>query len=323
MDRRPPDAEGANPRASVVLPIHDRAEVFGRAVESVLTQTETDWELIVVDDGSADAPETVLKGFGDPRIKFIRHADNRGASAARNTGMEASRGQFVAFLDSDDVWFPDRLAAQLRKLEESDAAAIVCGVSVVTASGARRGIPRLDGDALELLTNFESGVIHTSAVTIRQFVVEQGIRFDDRLPAYQEFDFLLQIARRGLGILGARDVLVEVRYDYPQQHISNPAAHLAALELIGQKYQASMAGRGRSSYHLKLMRAHLGLGNVREARKESRRAVAAEPLMAQRWPIALGSLLGDRAFANVYRIYSSLATSRRWRMSGAAGQRVA
>lgn len=304
-------SEGEGPRVSVVLPVHNRAGVLSRAVACVLDQTEKNWELIIVDDGSTDATEEVLTRFGDPRITLLRHADNRGAPAARNTGMEAARGDFIAFLDSDDVWHRNRLAAQLALFENTSAAAMVCGVSVVTTSGTTRGVPILEGDAGRRLTNFESGVIHTSAVMVKRWVVEQGIRFDERLPAYQEYDFLLQVAHRGLDVVGVPEVLVEIRYDGAQPHISNPAAQVAALELIRQKYWATMTARGRSSYHLKLMRAHLSLGNLREARRESRKVIAAEPFAAQRWPIALGSLLGDRAFAGVYRLYSSLAPARR------------
>lgn len=310
MGRREEGGSPRHPRVSVVLPIHDRANVLGRAIHSVLAQTDDDWELVIVDDGSSDEPETVLMQFKDPRIRLIRHSENRGAPAARNTGMEAARGGLIAFLDSDDVWRHNRLAAQSTDFETSRAGAMVCGVQVITMDGTRLGTPTLGDDPVARLANFESGVIHTSALMIKKSVVEQGIRFDERLPAYQEYDLLLQIARRGLGVAGVADVLVEVRYDDHGQHISNPAAQVKALELIGDKYLGSMTGRGRGTYHLKLMRAHIRLGDIDAARRDSRRAIAAQPLAAKRWPIAVGSLFGDKAFAGVYRIYSTLASPR-------------
>jgi glycosyltransferase involved in cell wall biosynthesis len=102
---------------SVIIPTFDRAHVIGRAVESVLAQTHQDLEVIVVDDGSTDGTEAVLTRFGE-RIKFLRQ-ENRGVSAARNTGLAAATGKWVAFLDSDDQWYPSKLAKQLECLEAS------------------------------------------------------------------------------------------------------------------------------------------------------------------------------------------------------------
>jgi glycosyltransferase involved in cell wall biosynthesis len=98
---------------SVVLPTFNRGYCLERAIRSVLGQTYPDWELIVVDDGSTDDTQAVLESFKDPRIRVFRHSVNRGVAAARNTGLAAARGEFIAFLDSDDEWRPDKLTKQL------------------------------------------------------------------------------------------------------------------------------------------------------------------------------------------------------------------
>src|ERR1017187_7936626 len=103
-------SEPVNPTVSVVIPTYNRARILPRAVKSVVSQTLEDWELLVVDDGSADDTEQVVAAFGDSRIHYIRHERNRGQSAAQNTGIRASRGTYVAFLDSDDEWLPEKLA---------------------------------------------------------------------------------------------------------------------------------------------------------------------------------------------------------------------
>ena len=105
-------------RVSVIIPTHDRAAVLGRAVSSVLAQTWTDFELVVVDDGSTDATPAVLAGFSDSRLKGIRR-ENKGVSAARNAGIAATSAPWIALLDSDDYWMPDKLSKQLRFLAES------------------------------------------------------------------------------------------------------------------------------------------------------------------------------------------------------------
>jgi glycosyltransferase involved in cell wall biosynthesis len=96
------------PEVSIILPTYNRIDVIGRAIASIIVQTHTDWELLVVDDGSTDGTIERLEGL-DPRIRFIRQA-NQGVAAARNTGLSAAMGRYIAFMDSDDEWRPEFLA---------------------------------------------------------------------------------------------------------------------------------------------------------------------------------------------------------------------
>jgi len=94
---------------SIIIPTYNRANVLGRAVNSVLLQTHKAFELIIVDDGSPDNTEEVVKSFGDERLRYIRHKNNQGQNVALNTGLRSACGQYVAFLDSDDEWLPQFL----------------------------------------------------------------------------------------------------------------------------------------------------------------------------------------------------------------------
>lgn len=105
------------PLFSVVIPVFNRADILERAIRSVLEQTCQDFEIIVVDDGSRDHPEEVVKKIGDSRVRILRQ-DNRGGAAARNRGFDEARGQFVALLDSDDQFLPHHLE-NMRKLLEN------------------------------------------------------------------------------------------------------------------------------------------------------------------------------------------------------------
>src|SRR5262245_10224002 len=100
---------------SVVIPTYNRARTLGRAVQSVLRQAGIDLELVVVDDGSTEPPGDNLAEVmaNDRRVRCIRHTENRGAQAARNSGIREARGGWIAFLDSDDYWLPGSLAIRL------------------------------------------------------------------------------------------------------------------------------------------------------------------------------------------------------------------
>jgi glycosyltransferase involved in cell wall biosynthesis len=101
------------PDVSVVIPTHNRCALVGRTLQSVLAQRDVSLEVLLVDDGSSDGTFEFLRQCPDPRVHVYRHESARGVSAARNTGLEHARGAWVAFLDDDDLWAPDKLAAQL------------------------------------------------------------------------------------------------------------------------------------------------------------------------------------------------------------------
>jgi len=115
---RGPSAEmmQPGPAVSVVIPAYNRAHCVAAAVDSAFAQTFKDFEIIVVDDGSSDGTGDVLETFGE-RIRLIRQ-DNHGVSSARNAGVRAARGKWIAFLDSDDRWYPDKLERQIAALEK-------------------------------------------------------------------------------------------------------------------------------------------------------------------------------------------------------------
>lgn len=101
---------------SVILPTYNRTRSLPAAIASVLSQSYTNFELIVVDDGSREDVEGLVKGIDDPRLRYVRRAINGGAAAARNTGLMEAKGRFIAFQDSDDLWLPGKLMKQVKLL---------------------------------------------------------------------------------------------------------------------------------------------------------------------------------------------------------------
>lgn len=193
-----PPATDVEPVVTVVIPTFNRAHLITRALRSVLTQTFTAWEVIVVDDGSEDDTEAVIRSLRDPRIRYCRQPENRGQSAARNRGMGEARGEFIAFLDSDDDWLPEKLELQVARFRElPDTVGLLYTGSQTLADGApsETFIPSHRGSIYgELL---ERNVVHgTSGIMIRRAVVERVGYFDERFPAIEDYDYWLRVSAR-------------------------------------------------------------------------------------------------------------------------------
>jgi glycosyltransferase involved in cell wall biosynthesis len=182
---------------SVVLPAYNRAPVLPRAIASVLSQSYAHLEIIVVDDGSTDDTEAAVRAIGDPRVRYLRR-ENGGAGAARNTGIAAARGAFIAFQDSDDEWLPEKLAKQCARLAAApdDVGVVVCGH--LGSYGPDRVIevtvdePMQRGDAIgSLLT----GLWYIPPTwLVRASVFERAGRFDEELPSAEDWDLAFRLA---------------------------------------------------------------------------------------------------------------------------------
>jgi len=209
---------------SVIIPTHNRIELLKSAINSVLAQTYQDLEIIVVDDASSANIRDVVAGFRDKRIRYIRHETNRGGSAARNTGITAAQGAYIAFLDDDDEWDPVKTEAQLKLLEKYDAA--MCMYSIDGAAAIQSG----RGTAVtvdELRRGFVRGG-STSALMVRSHVAKD-IMFDENLPKCQDWDFCIRIAQKYT--IGCIDEPL-VRYnDGEHDRISNIVTQLSAPEI--------------------------------------------------------------------------------------------
>ncbi len=181
---------------SVIIPTHNRADVLGRAIASVLAQTLSDLELIVVDDGSTDRTPEVLAGFDDPRLTGM-HQENKGVSAARNRGIAASRGRFIALLDSDDTWMPDKLEKQVRFMAESGME--ICQTDEIWIRNGVRVNPRFKhakpaGWFLE--RSLELCLVSPSCVMFSRKLWDELGPFDERLPACEDYSLWLRVGVR-------------------------------------------------------------------------------------------------------------------------------
>ncbi len=181
---------------SVVIPTYNRRDWVREAIESVLNQRVPPFEVIVVDDGSEDDTVSVVRGFGG-RVRYER-IGRRGVSAARNVGVGLSRGSWIAFLDSDDLWLPDKLSIQMDFLR-ANAAYRICQTEEVWVRNGRRVNPKKyhekpEGYCFERL--LERCLVSPSAVVLGRSLLDEAGGFDEEMPACEDYDLWLRIGCR-------------------------------------------------------------------------------------------------------------------------------
>ncbi len=183
---------------SIVVPAFNRGFIIGAALESILHQTYQNWEALVVNDGSSDGTRQIVREYArrDARIRLIEHEHQKGAQAARNTGIRSARGGWIAFLDSDDRWLPHSLEARL-KLTQNGLRHVIHSDCYVLLSGSnnpeRFGVPPMQGQVYtELLQRsgpmFQALLVSRDALTAINYL-------DESIVAYQEWDTAIRLAR--------------------------------------------------------------------------------------------------------------------------------
>lgn len=189
---------------SIIVPTYNRENVIGRALRSILRQTYSSYEVVVVDDASTDGTESVVADLQDPRIRYIALQENQGAAHARNVGIREAKYDYIAFLDSDDEWLPDKLELQMKKMLKSSEqfAMVYCRMRGLSRDGSGTFVcPQqdyvkeiLEGDLFKPLL-FQN-VIGTPAMVARRECLEQVGGFKETLHCLEDWELILRIAKR-------------------------------------------------------------------------------------------------------------------------------
>lgn len=236
--------EHAKPLVTVVIPTFNRASIVGRAIRSVLGQTFTDWELLVVDDASTDDTERVVRSFQDRRIRYIRHDRNRRVSAARNTGIRSAQGEFVSFLDDDDEWLPEKLAMEVEvfRNSEPEVGLVYTGKTVFDEHGRvlQVRMPTLSGWVYDAMLD-RHFIGSPSRVTVRKQVLDRVAGFDETFTNCQDYDLWLRVAKVSM-IAGVPCCLVK-RYLLSDQMSGSLRNISEGWEHILRKFRAEMKPR--------------------------------------------------------------------------------
>lgn len=177
---------------SIILPTYNRGELLKSTINSIILQTYKNWELIVVDDASSDNTEEIVKEFNDNRIQYTRNEKNSGSNYSRNRGASLATGEFLAFVDSDNEWIPEKLEKQLYQFEKKHELELVFCKVLVKDGELERIVPNEEiKDLKEIMVC--KNVVDTSSALMRKSVFERVGRFDEKITRLQDWDLFFRI----------------------------------------------------------------------------------------------------------------------------------
>ena len=224
------------PLVSVIIPTYNRSDLITRAIDSVLIHTLQDFEIIVVDDASLDDTESVVKNITDNRIKYIKHSINRHGSAARNTGIKAATGQYIALLDSDDEWLPTHLETKVTYVQNNSCSGVFGSYYIYYSDDLIREIncqPQPPNCPLAEYILSGKGDTRTSTFVFETNPI-QKVLFDESLAKHQDWDLAIRFAQMYQFECESSSTVI-AHYDR-EQSISSTMNH-KATKIFLERYQ--------------------------------------------------------------------------------------
>lgn len=274
-----------SPLVTVVIPAYNARRWVAAAIESVLGQRYTPFEVVVVDDGSKDGTEAVVRGFGD-RVRYV-HQANAGVCLARNRGAAAGSGTLVAFLDADDLWLPGKLKAQAERFEAVPelAACFTRSEAFEESTGlTHRFVHRLRGDPVEDLLRNGNVIGQVSSLMVRRDVFERLGGFDPLLSNCADWDIAIRLVGAGPVELVEED-LVRYRIHAGSMSTSVPLLEKDTLALLDKFFSdganaakyAGIRGAIYASQYLTLSGSYLHSSQLGPSLRFLAKACAADP----------------------------------------------
>ncbi|OGW85168.1 MAG: hypothetical protein A3C35_07185 [Omnitrophica bacterium RIFCSPHIGHO2_02_FULL_46_11] len=285
------------PKVSVLIPAYNMASYLSEAIESVFRQTFKDFELIVIDDGSTDNTREIVSRFKNHRIDYY-YQDNQGRAAARNTGLHLAKGQYVAFLDADDVWNPDRLDRGVAALDSTPELGLVHGeVEVIDEKGTQdlkrtaqirkyyQAERKKGSGHLRLL---DKCAIFSSAILLRREYAVQVGDYDTAFPIYEDYDWYLRFSFcYPIGLINGPPIAKHRLHSEnsfsgfdSKQHAEIYIRILEKQLAQVWKSEAGSAGKRRSLILKKLVEFYWRTGDKDQVRVKLLEAVRLNPMLA-------------------------------------------
>lgn len=306
-----------NPTVSVIIPTYNRANLVDKAIKSVLNQTYQDFEIIVIDDGSTDNTEEIIRGFKDKRIKYIKkYKKNRGSPVARNIGIKIARGEYIAPLDSDDEWLPEKLDMQIKFFQDGppELGVVYSHSCYMDESGKNinklHNLREVEGYIYEDLLGGNC-VGSPSKLLIRKECFHQVGLFDDLLRTQADWDMWIRIAKY------YRFAFIKiplVRYRLHSNQISkNLGVKFISANRILVKYanELEIRRRAHSKHYFYIGNRFCHMGKTKEGQRYLYKAISLYPFCISYYICIVGSLFGPKRFLYFVNIKGYLTSAIR------------
>jgi glycosyltransferase involved in cell wall biosynthesis len=294
-----------NSLISVVMPTYQRPQYIGQAIESVLNQTYSNWELLIIDDNLAGddyrkSTGNVIEDYlGDNRIKYIKNAGSANGAIARNAGIREARGEFIAFLDDDDLWEPEKLQLQFEVFRNEDVGLVYCKRFFFNDQGERCNKPQKDlirGNVFKEMLG--KHYIATCTAMVKRECFDRVGLFDEKLPSRQDHDMFLRIAQfYKIGLV--EKALVGIRI-HPVRISRNPDKKNRGWELFLKKWDhqfaryPSLKKKLYSYYHFEMGKIYYYHGDFSSARKHLYKTTKYNFFHYKSWILLFLTLIGYR-----------------------------
>jgi len=296
-----------NPKISVIIPTYNRADLITRAISSVLNQTYKSFEIIVIDDGSTDNTKEVLKSYIEKKqIKYL-YQQNHGPAAARNLGIKYSKGELIAFLDSDDEWLPEKLEKQIKIFNESKNArlgVVYCDVAIMEGRkqiAERRSIYK--GKIFPQILEKDIVWGGSSAMVNRKIFSVCG-NFDENLPESDDWELWIRVSKK-FNFDFVPEVLVK-QYVHPGSlSVTIPKLKkIKAYQYILKKFLKDYQNNPKifSNYLCHLGSLYCQAGNISEGQKLFIKALSQSPLNMNTYLYFLVSFFGPKIYKKLVGI---------------------
>lgn len=303
--------DNEKPTVSVIIPTYNRAHLIGRSIQSVLDQTYRDFEIIVVDDGSSDNTEEVITGFIDARIRYVRHQQNKGAGAARNTGIKLAKGKYIAFQDSDDEWLPTKLEIQIKAFDivSPDVGVIYTDMLQIKKDGAKEywHSPTVTyGYLINPITlNYQVWGIGIQSTLIKKECFDEVGHFDERFPRFIDLEIFIRLLKH-YHFHHIKKPLV--KYYVEEGISSNVNALLIARKLLLETYSEDIKKNGKflANQYFLIGYALQSCGMFAEGKSYITKAIKKNPINIKFLLIGVISLLGQKTFVAISKVYRNI-----------------
>ena len=280
---------------SVVIPTFNRASLVSRCLIGVLGQTHEKLEAIIVDDASTDDTESEVRAVSDARVRYIRHDENLGPSASRNTGIRNAKHEFIAFLDSDDEWVPEKLERQLAEFSLNPTLGFVYGGWAWIRSDHSVRISRVPDRETGLIDGNPRWFFNMVQDVVVRRELASDCLFNETIWAYENLEWLLRLVN--LGSSGfVSEIVVRCNEHSAYRASDSQLKKLEGLEFVLDNYEPYLRNYTNALFHLRLRAGALGLAQHSARVKEHLcAALRLRPLSARAWIRLLAASSGSVA----------------------------